>query len=803
MDIGKKYKIHYHIIERNGTYMKLWYVNPAESWVEALPAGNGRLGAMIYGGIDTEIISLNEDTLWSGFPRDLNPNNKREQFLKAVELSKDKKYLEAQELIEDQLTSSWGQSYLPLGDMILDFKHSGDISNYTRKLDLSDAVASVEYTVDNVKFKREIFISSPDNIMVIKISADKPGNIGFMLKLDCPLRSTVSSIDGYLVLKGEAPSHVEPSYSDALEEPVIYSDKDEEKGMLFAAMAKVTVCGGQVICTDSNISVENADSALILFNAYTSFAGFDVHPYIHGRNYEKLCADTIVEASKKMYDDLFAAHVSDYKSLFDRVSLDLGDGIEDLLPVDKRLYRFMDEQKDPALYTLLFQYGRYLLISSSREGTQPANLQGIWNKELRAPWSSNYTLNINTQMNYWPAFPCGLGELQQPLVGLIKELSITGRTTAKEIYGARGFTSHHNTDIWRFASPVGNHLKGSAVFAFWNVSAGWLCRHLFDQYEYTLDREFLNNEAYPMMKSAAEFFINILTEDKDGYLIISPATSPENSFIYNGMGCSVAATATMSMTIVKELFKNCIKSCEILDCDYEFADELKEKLVRLYPYKTGSKGQLLEWYEEYEEEDQHHRHISHLYGLHPANEITVEDTPELAAACKTSLNLRGDDGTGWSLGWKINQWARLLDGDKALKLLNRQLRLVKDTDIDYSMLGGTYPNMLDAHPPFQIDGNFAATSGIAEMLLQSRDNKIFILPALPSIWENGCVKGLCAKGRIKVNIQWDKESVTAELISDIEQTVMVAIRGEKLSKIRLEAGVRIVRRLGQGNKSGV
>lgn len=395
-------------------------------------------------------------------------------------------------------------------------------------------------------------------------------------------------------------------------------------------------------------------------------------------------------------------------------------------------------------------------------------------------------------MNYWPAFPCALGELQQPLIQLIKELFVTGSVTAREMYGARGFTAHHNADLWRLSSPVGNHGKGTACFAYWNMSAGWLCRHLFDQYEYTLDIDFLRNEAYPIMKSAAEFLLDIMTEDREGYLIICPSTSPENTFIYEGERCNISATTTMTMTISKELFKNCIKSCEILGCDLDFANELKRVLEKLYPYKTGSKGQLLEWYEEYEEAEPAHRHISHLYGLHPSNEITVEETPGLAQACKTSLNLRGDEGTGWSLGWKINQWARLFDGNRALKLLARQLRVVENTGFNYSTGGGTYINMLDAHPPFQIDGNFGATSGIAEMLLQSRNSKVFILPALPLAWKKGSVRGLRAKGCIKVDIQWDEQGVKAELLSDIDQDVMVAVKGTDMSRVELKAGVPTV-----------
>lgn len=767
----------------------LWYEQPAKSWVEAVPIGNGRLGAMVYGNTQEEIVSLNEDSLWSGYPRDLNPKNKTHHFKKAMELSKDKKYLEAQELIENELTSGWGQSYLPMGDIKLDFNNSDSASGYIRNLDLETAVSTVEYEAKSIKYKREMFASAPQNVIVLRITSDKPGSISFKIGLQSQLKSEVSVKDDCIILHGQAPSHVEPSFINDCDNPVVYYDNDEKRGMLFLTMAKVINCGGILKYTDLAIEIENADSVIILVAARTSFAGFDVHPFIDGKEYDNLCQEDLNLACCMSYDELLSKHIQDYKVFYDRVYLDLGESDASALPTDKRLYHFKEEKDDKALYTLLFQYGRYLLISSSREGTQAANLQGIWNSELRAPWSSNYTININTQMNYWPAFSCGLGELQQPLTQLIKELSITGSKTARDIYGARGFTTHHNADLWRLSSPVGNHRKGTARAAYWNMSAGWLCRHLFDQYEYTLDKDFLMNEAYPIMKSAAEFLLDIMTEDEEGYLIICPSTSPENAFIYNGEKCNVSATTTMTMTIAKELFKSCIKSCEILGFDNKFKNELKIVLEKFYPYKIGSKGQLLEWNEEYEEEDIHHRHISHLYGLHPANEITMEGTPKLAKACETSLNLRGDDGTGWSLGWKINQWARLFDGDRALKLLNRQLRVVDNTGIDYSTGGGTYINMLDAHPPFQIDGNFGATSGIAEMLLQSRNNNIFILPALPSIWKKGKVKGLQAKGRIKVDIEWNQNKVKMNLLSDIDQTITVYIMGIKYDTITLKGGL--------------
>jgi len=769
--------------------MRLWYKHPAKEWVEALPIGNGRLGAMIHGRVDREIISLNEDTLWSGYPRDLNPKNRKECYIKARQLALEGKLHEAEQLIVRELTSGWTQSYLPVGDLLIDFPGSREVSSYTRSLDISRAVADVNYSSGGVNYSREIFATAVDDVILIRISADKPGKVSFSISFESQLKSEVFIKDKYLVLKGQAPSHVEPNYSNALEIPVVYSDNDHEKGMLYTAMSKVVPTGGRISYSEKCISVDKADSAVIILNAKTSFAGFDVHPYLKGKEFEAPCMEGLDRAAAKGYEALISDHIEDYRSYFNRVRLDLGENDAALLPTDERLYRFKENPDDPSLYTLLFQYGRYLLISSSRQGTQPANLQGIWNNMVRPPWSSNYTININTQMNYFPVFSCALGELNQPLVNMIKELAVTGAKTAADVYGARGFVSHHNTDLWRLSSPVGNKTEGSAVYAFWNMSSGWLCRHLFEQYEYTLDTDFLKNEAYPVMKGAAEFYLDLLTEDNEGYLVLSPSTSPENHFKYNGKICSVAVTSTMTMSVIRELFNNCIKASEILGIDEAFADLLKGKLGKLYPLRAGSKGQLLEWDREYEEPDPHHRHISHLYALHPGNEITIDGTPKLAEACRKSLELRGDEGTGWSLGWKINMWARLFDGDRALKLLTRQLKLAETNEVDYTSAGGTYLNMFGAHPPFQIDGNFGASSGIAEMLLQSRDNRIYILPALPSKWEKGSFEGLCAKGRIKVDAKWDKESVKAVLTSDIDQTVYVAIRGTKLTQAKLEAGV--------------
>ncbi len=740
----------------------LWYKKPAEYWVQALPVGNGTLGGMIYGGVAHEKISLNHDELWTGHPKDTTRPGAAEAFRKARELALDGKLKEAQNLIESDFESTWSQAYMPLGDLIIDFDGAKKAKHYRRSLDLNEAISYVDYEQGAKKIHREVFASNPDKVIAVRITCDG-GKFSMNISLKCELRNSVFADGNLLIMSGEAPSENNKGLESSKWH---YLENDNERGMLFTSALKVDT-DGEVSANGEALKVCGASEATIWFTAETSFNGWNKNAFTDGKPHREPCLERLNQ--NFCYEDIKKRHIEDYRSLYSRVELDLGSSGKDNVPTNRRLRDFGRTKKDLGLYTLLFNFGRYLAISSSRPGTQPSTLQGIWNDKYCPPWHSNYTVNINTEMNYWPVLPCDMVEVNLPLIEMLKDLSVAGEHTAKVQYGFNGFTSHHNVDIWRLSTPV----NGNAVWAFWPLSSGWLCEHIFAHYEYTKDVGFLKETAYPIMKKAAEFYIDYLVEDKNGHLIAAPSTSPENVFLYNGDTCAVSQTSTMTMSIIRELFENCIKACDILDADKEFADILKEKLAKMLPFEIGSKGQLLEWYEEYKEPEPHHRHCSMLYGLHPAHLITVEETPELANACRRSLEIRGDDGTGWSLGWKINFWARLRDGNHALKLLERQLRLKRSGKINYGRGGGTYENLFDAHPPFQIDGNFGAVSGVCEMLLDSVDDKIYLLPALPDKWKNGSIKGLLAKGGIKVDIEWKNGALKSYSLSGNGKTRII------------------------------
>ncbi|MBE5762037.1 MAG: glycoside hydrolase family 95 protein [Clostridiales bacterium] len=762
----------------------LTYKAPALKWVEALPIGNGNIGAMVFSGVKTEQLSLNESTFWSGYPRLYNKPFIYPNYLKVRQLMLDGDYLAAQKLLMDELTGEFTEAYMPLGDMRIDFADD-DHSDFERSLDMKKALVESHYTKNGVKYTREAFASYPARAVVIKISADKEGAVSFELSMSSKLRYSTQAKDGLLLMHVKAPSHVEPSYR-RFEEPIFYFDEPERQGMRALTAVKVSAKGGKVIVSDDKISVKDADSALIVLCARTSFNGYDKHPFLEGLDEEKLCLEDIKKLEGRSFDELYAQHLADHQKYFDRVdfSLDLPSGDATTL---ERLKNYDIEKGDTVLYEQLFAYGRYLLIASSRKGGQAANLQGIWNDQTCPPWSSNYTININTQMNYWPAELTNLSDMHSPLFELIDGLMHTGKDTARIIYGARGAVAHHNTDLWRLSNPVGEQLSGSSAYAFWPVGFAWLTRHLFEHYEYTLDKKFLRHKALPAIREAARFYIDTFIK-VDGKYTFTPANSPENTFYMDGEVCAIANAAAMTNAVAREVLTNYIKICDILGLYESDLIKAHELLDNLRPLEIGRDGRLVEWDKTYDEVDPHHRHVSHLYALHPAGQITPESSPELLEACKKTLEMRGDDGTGWSMGWKINFWARLRDGDHALALIKRQLRFVDESGTRMTG-GGTYANMFDAHPPFQIDGNFGACAGIAELFLQSDEKNIFILPALPKEWTAGHMNGLCAKNMVTCDIEFKNSALYRAVLTCKKDAGKVTVHfAGKAQEIELKRG---------------
>lgn len=730
---------------------KTKYLAPAKVWVEAMPLGNGSLGAMVFFDTNTERIALNHDTLWSGVPKDTDRPPRKgagESFKKAKALALDGKYYEAQTEIQENFLDANGEKYLPLGDIFINFGHE-TFSDYKRELDFASATASASYLCGNTVHTRSCFVSHPDNCLVYKIEAEN-GTTDFELSFESKLKGQLSAKDGVLIFDGECPGY---SFSDFVKDNQFdYRDGIYKKGISFRAAVKVET-DGKLSVSEEKITVSDAGYAVIYFTAESNFVSPFVYPELGGKEYRNKALTTLGKASALSFEKLYKKHTKDFSSLYNKVELDLGTSGKDDMPTDERLISFMETKDDLSLYTLLFDFARYLTISGSRKGTRAMNLQGIWNDKMPAPWRCNYTVNINTEMNYWPTLPSGLAECHEPLIGLVKTISKTGRSSARHYYGARGFVTHHNVDLWGHTLPV----TWMAEWGFWPGGSGWLSRHLYEHYEYTLDEKFLKKTAYPIIKQAAIFYMDIITELPGGKLAVVPGTSPENNFLdIEGRRTSVGKYSAMLNCIAYETIGNAVKCCRKLGVDGEFVKEAEAVLSKLVTVEIGKDGRILEWNGDFPEAEITHRHVSHLYALHPADIITSK-TPNLMEAARKTLDVRGDDGTGWSLGWKINFHARLGDGNRALKLLERQLAFVPAEGGIQAHSGaksGTYLNLFDAHPPFQIDGNFGLASGVYEMLARVIGSDLYLLPALPDKLKNGSIKGMHLKGGGILSMTW-------------------------------------------------
>ena len=766
----------------------LWYNQPAEFFEESLVLGNGKLGATVFGGVNSDKIYLNDATLWSGEPVNAKMNPEAYKNIPAIrEALKDENYKLAEEL-NKKVQGKNSEKYSPLGTLEINNAEKGKAVNYHRELDISNAVSKVTYEMAGIKYTREYFVSAPDQIMVIKLTSDQKGALNFDINLKSLLKSNVEVRNNILVMRGSAPINENAGYTVLPK----YLDV-KERGTRFTTLVQIKKTDGKITSSRESLTLKDATEAIIYISVATSFNGFDKNPATEGVDDVSIALQNMNKAFAKPFDKLKESHTADYQKFYNRVTLDLGKTTAPDLATDERLLRYADGKEDKNLEILYFNFGRYLLISSSRTLGVPANLQGIWNPHLNPPWSSNYTMNINLEENYWLAENTNLSEMHLPLLSFIKNLSVTGKVSAKTFYGVnQGWSASHNSDIWAMTNPVGQFGKEDPMWACWNMAGAWLSTHIWEHYVFTQDKNYLKNEGYPLMKGAAEFCLAWLVTDKNGNLITSPSTSPENQYkLEDGFIGATLYGGTADLAMIRECFDKTIKASKILNIDTDFRKKLETALSKFHLYQIGKKGNLQEWYFDWEDKDPKHRHQSQLFGLFPGNHITPEKTPDLAEASRKTLEIKGDETTGWSKGWRINLWARLWDGNRAYKMYRELLRYVdpdgKKTDKPRRG-GGTYPNLFDAHPPFQIDGNFGGAAAVAEMLVQSDENEIRLLPALPDAWESGSVKGICARGGFEIAMEWSNKTVMVLNISSKNGGKTTLIYGDDKRDVVLKKG---------------